>query len=200
MAEWSKRLDSILIQNAGSVVQISPWNPLSMTGGWVKVLWSTLSPTFTYYPRGLIVRKEKSTPKLKETMGFLCLGHSNWTICIPLSPFCSGSFQFVSCSHWEANSYYSRGLIVRKEKSPNSKTKRDKGVFVPGAFKLDHLYPLKPILLWKFSTCFMLILGGQFLLTQMAISECSEITQIQKWIRQRGLCAWAIQSGPFASL
>ena len=33
------------------------------------------------------------TPKLDETEGFQCLGHSNWTICSLLSPFCSENFK-----------------------------------------------------------------------------------------------------------
>ena len=33
-----------------------------------------------------------SNQKVDETQGFQCLGHSNWTICIPLNPFCSGNF------------------------------------------------------------------------------------------------------------
>ena len=31
---------------------------------------------------------------MNETGGFGCLGHSNWTICSPLGPFCSGKYQF----------------------------------------------------------------------------------------------------------
>ena len=44
--------------------------------------------------------------------GFQCLGHSNWTICSPLSPFCSEIFPTFSLSYWGANSYYPRGLIM----------------------------------------------------------------------------------------
>ena len=46
------------------------------------------------------------TPKLDETEGFQCLGHSNWTICSPLSHFCPEKFPSFSPSYWEANSYY----------------------------------------------------------------------------------------------
>ena len=46
------------------------------------------------------------TPKMDETEGFQCLGHSNWTICSPLSPFCSERFASFGLSYWEANSYY----------------------------------------------------------------------------------------------
>ena len=61
------------------------------------------------------------TSKLDETEGFQCLGHSNWTICIPLNPFCYGNFPSFSLSYWEANSYYPRGPIMGKGNSPNSK-------------------------------------------------------------------------------
>ena len=50
---------------------------------------------------------------MSETGSFGCLGHSNWTICIPLSHFCLGNFQKFPLSYWEANSYYPRGLIVK---------------------------------------------------------------------------------------
>ena len=43
-----------------------------------------------------------STPKLDETEGFQCLGHSNWTICSPLSPFCSEIFTTFPLSYWGA--------------------------------------------------------------------------------------------------
>ena len=33
-----------------------------------------------------------TTSKLNETEGFQYLGHSNWTICSPLSHFCSDIF------------------------------------------------------------------------------------------------------------
>ena len=83
---------------------------------------------------------------MNETGRFECLGQSNWIICIPLSPFCPGNVQFVSSLYWKANSYCPTGLIVRKGKSPNSKNEWDRGVSVPGAFKLDHFNAQKPIL------------------------------------------------------
>ena len=52
------------------------------------------------------------TPKFDRTEGFQCLGHSNWTICSLLSPFCSEIFASVSPSYWETISYYPRGLII----------------------------------------------------------------------------------------
>ena len=87
---------------------------------------------------------------MDETEGFQCLGHSNWTTCSPLSPFCSEIFPTFSLSYWGAHSYYPRGLIMRKGNSPNSQYGWDWGVSVPGAFKLDHLQPFKPILFWNF--------------------------------------------------
>ena len=56
------------------------------------------------------------TPKLDETEDFQCLEYSNWTICMPLSHFCSENFPSFSLSYWEANSYYPRGLIMGKGK------------------------------------------------------------------------------------
>ena len=53
-----------------------------------------------------------------------------------------------------------------KGNSSNFKTEWDRGFSVPGAFKLDHLHPFKPLLFWKFSNFFPFILGGQFLLPQ----------------------------------
>ena len=40
------------------------------------------------------------------------------------------------------------------------------GIWVPGAFKLDHLQPVKPILFPNFSTFYIFILGSPFLLPQ----------------------------------
>ena len=72
------------------------------------------------------------TSKLNETRGFQCLGHSNWTICSPLSPFCSRRFSTFSPSYWGANSYCPRGPIMGKGDSSNFKTEWDKGFSVPG--------------------------------------------------------------------
>ena len=36
------------------------------------------------------------------------------------------------------------------------------GIPVHGAFKLDHLHPIKPLLFWKFSIFFTFLLGSQF--------------------------------------
>merc|ERR1711950_104175 len=101
---------------------------------------------------------------MDEAEGFGCLGHSNWTICSLLSHFCSYKFKTFSLSYWEANSYYPRGLILRKGNSSNFRNGQNRGVWVPGAFKPDHLQPVKPLLFPQFSNFFTFILGGQLLL------------------------------------
>ena len=99
----------------------------------------------SYYPRvprGLILRKEiLPTSQMYETEGFQCLVQSDWTICSPLSQFCSDNFWFVSPLYKEANSYYPRGLILRKGNSPNFRNGWDRGISVPGSLK-----PIKPII------------------------------------------------------
>ena len=125
------------------------------------------------------------TPNLDETEGFRCLGHSNWTICSLLSQFCSPNFQTFPLSCWEANSYYPRGIIMRKKNSPNSRNGLVRGVSVPWAFKLDHLHPVKPILFSKFYNFFTFILGDQFLLPRRTNNGKREFFQPQKWMRQK---------------
>ena len=65
---------------------------------------------------------------------------------------------------------------------------------MPGAFKLDHLHPFKPLLFLKFSTCFTFILGGQFLLPQRANNEKREFPQLKNWMKCRSVVAWGIHS------
>ena len=108
------------------------------------------------------------TSKLDETEGFQCMGHSNWTICSSLSPFCCRQFSTFSLSYWEANSYYPRRLIMGKGNSSNFKIEWDKVFSVPGAFKLNHLQPIEPILFQNIFNFFTFILEGQFLLPQRA--------------------------------
>ena len=136
---------------------------------------------------------------MDETEGFQCLGHSNWTICIPLNPICSETFSSFSLSYWEVNSSYPRGPIMGKGNSSNFKTEWDRGISVPGAFKLDHLHPFKPLLFRKFSIFFTFILGGPFLLPQRTNNGKREFSQPQKWMRQKVFSAWGIQTEPFTS-
>ena len=67
------------------------------------------------------------SPNMDDTEGFQCLGHSNWTIYGPLSPFYSDIFPTFSLSSCGANSYYSRGLIMGKGIHPTSKLDETKG-------------------------------------------------------------------------
>ena len=115
----------------------------------------------SYYPREGKAENGKGEFSQHEWIG--CLGHSSWTMCSPLSQFCSPNFPTFSLSCREANSYYPRGLILRKGNSPNFRNGRHRGVWVPGAFKLDHLQPLEPILIPTFFNFFTFMLGGQFL-------------------------------------
>ena len=67
-----------------------------------------------------------------------------------------------------------------KGSSSNSRKEWDMGFWVPGAFKLDHLQPLEPILLWQFFNFFTFILGSQFLLPQRANNGKGEFFQPKK--------------------
>ena len=136
---------------------------------------------------------------MDDSEGFQCLGHSNWTTCSLLSHSYSPNFPTFAPSYWEANFYYPRGPIMGKGNSPNSRNGCHRGFSVPGAFKLDHLQPLKPILFLKFSNFSLLLLGVQFLLPQRANNGKGEFSQLQKWMSQRAFSAWGIPTGPFAS-
>ena len=52
----------------------------------------------------------------------------------------------------------------------------------------------------EFFKMFHLYTGGQFLLPQRANTQKRDIFQFQKWMMQRVLSAWGIQTGPFAAL
>ena len=83
-----------------------------------------------------------------------------------------------------------------KGNSSNFKTEWDRGFSVPWAFKQDHLQPIKPLLFQYFCNIFTFILGSHFLLPQRANNEKREFSQLQNWMRQRVLSAWAIHPGP----
>ena len=137
--------------------------------------------------------------KLDETEGFLCLGHSNWTICSPLHLSHSEIIPSFSPSYWEANSYYPRGPIMGKWNSSNPKSEWERGFSVSGAFKLDHLQPIKPILFQKIFNFFTFILGGQFLLPQRANNGIRKTIQLKKRAILVDFSALLIQAGPFAA-
>ena len=68
---------------------------------------------------------------------------------------------------------------------------------MPGAIILDHLQPVELFSIWICSWFSTFILGSQFLLPQRAKNGKVEFSKLQKWMRQRGSCAWEIQTGPF---
>ena len=105
----------------------------------------------SYYSRGLILRKGNS-PNSRNGLnrgvsvpGAFKLDHLH-----PVKPILFSKFYNFFTFILEANSYYPRGLIMRKGNSPNSRNGLERGVLVPGAFKLDHLHPVQPILFSKF--------------------------------------------------
>ena len=68
------------------------------------------------------------SPNLRQAEDFECLGHSNWTICSPLSLFCSPNFQTFQLLYWGDNSYYPRergGLKMGKWHFPNLSETQD---------------------------------------------------------------------------
>ena len=109
------------------------------------------------------------------------------------------NFQLFHFHTGEANSYYPRGPIMGKGNSSNFKTEWHRGFPVPGAFKLDHLQPIKSLLFPHFYNFLTSILGGQFLLPQRANNGKREFFQLQNWMRQRVSSAWDIQTVPFAA-
>ena len=117
----------------------------------------------------------------------------------PVKPILFFNLLIFHFYYWESNSYFPKGLIMGKGNSPNSRIGLDRGVSVPGAFKLDHLHPVKPILFSKFYNFFTFILGGQFFLPQRSNNGKREFSQLHKRMRERGFSAWGIQTGSFAA-
>ena len=75
---------------------------------------------------------------------------------------------------------------MRKGNSHNSINGLDRGVSVPGAFKVDHLHPVKPILFSKFYNFFTFILEANSYYPRRANNEKREFSQLQTWTGQRG--------------
>ena len=95
---------------------------------------------------------------MDETQGFLYLGHSNWTICSLLSWFCLQIFPSSWSLYWGVQFLITPESEVKKKDSP--KTGRDTGVSVFGAFKLDHLKPVKLLMCQNISRFLTFILGA----------------------------------------
>ena len=84
----------------------------------------------------------------------------------PVKPILFSQFYNFFTFILEANSYYPRGLIMRKGNSPNSRNGPNRGDCVPGAFKLEHLHPVEPLLFTKFYNFFHFYTGRPILITQ----------------------------------
>ena len=68
----------------------------------------------SYYPRGLIMGNgESPNSRIEWEKQLECLGHSNWTICITLSPSSSKIIPTFPLLYWEANSSYPTRLIIQ---------------------------------------------------------------------------------------
>ena len=136
----------------------------------------------SYYPKGQIMRKGNS-PNFRiglnrgvSVPGAFNLDHLQSAKQILFSKF----YNFFTFTP-EANSYYPRGLIMRNGNSPNFRIEVDRGVSVPGAFKLDHLHPVKPILFSKFFNFFTLILEANSYYPRGLIMRKGIFSQLHKW-------------------
>ena len=148
----------------------------------------------SYYPRGLIMRKGNShNSRNGQDWGDCVPGAFKLDHLHPVKPILFSKFYNFFTFILEANSYYPRGLIMRKGNSPNSRNWVIRGVSVPGAFKLDHLQPIKPILFPKCYNFFTFMLGGQFLLPQRGEGWKRENGFLTTWVWHRSLSAWGIQ-------
>ena len=78
----------------------------------------------------------------------------------PIKPILFPKFYNFFTFILEANSYYPREGKAENGKLEFSQPECERGISVPGAFKLDHLQPVKPILFPKFSNFFTFILGA----------------------------------------
>ena len=139
------------------------------------------------YPRKMRKWKYRNLSEIQ------CPWHSNWTICSLLSQFCSQIFSNFFTFILEGQFLLPQAENGKKE---FSQPEWDRRVWVHGVFKLDCLQPVKPILVPKFSNFFTFILEGQFLLPQ---AENGQSGYLPTWVRHKGLSAWGIQIGPFAT-
>ena len=98
--------------------------------------------------------------------GFLVPGAFKLDHLHPAKPILFVNFPIFAPSYWRANSYYPREGKTENGKIEFSQPESESGISVPGAFKLDHLQPVEPILFCKFSNFCTFILEGQFLLPQ----------------------------------
>ena len=148
-------------------------------------------------------------PSIDETEGFQCLGHSNWTICSPLSLFCSENFQLFHL-------YIERPILIYPWQRRAENGKREyykhwwnRGISLPGAFKIGPFAALEAHFVQKRPIPY-------YHSERKAENEKREITRVQfikgcpskrptlmnctqKLMWNRGLSASGIQTGPLAA-
>ena len=120
----------------------------------------------SYYPSWTIMGKgNSSNHKIGWDRGLSVPGAFKLDHLHPFQPLFFWNFPTFSLSYWESNSYYPRRTIMGKGNSSNHKIAWDRGLSVPGAFKLDHLHPFKPLLIfWKLKM-FHFYTGSPILIT-----------------------------------
>ena len=136
---------------------------------------------------------------MDETEGFQCLGHSNWTICIPLNHFCFQIFPSFSLSYWEANSYTPEGQFWEKGNFSNPKLDETEDFKCLGQSNWTIFSPLHLSLFENFPTLSLSYWEANSYFPLRANNGKREFFQPQKWIRQRVFSACNNQTGPFAS-
>ena len=111
---------------------------------------------------------------------------------------------FYKTSYFEIANCRESGRAVNHPCRESLKSEWDTGASVLGAFKLDHLQPVKLILFQNVSTFSTFMLGGlNFLITpekgrkEAAGAGVGKMGITQKWMRHRGFCTFCIQIGPF---
>ena len=139
------------------------------------------------------------TQELNEIENFEYLGHSNWTICSPLSPICTKRFSTFSPSYWEANSYLPQRANNGKGAFIQLQNWMRQGFSSAWGIQTGPFAAHWALLFQKIFNFFSFILGGQFLLPQMANNGKGRFIQLQNWMRQGVFSAWGIQTGPFAA-
>ena len=94
--------------------------------------------------------------------------------------------------------YYPR---ERQEIGKGIQPKREwgTGVSVLGAFRLDHLQPVKLILFKNFTNLLICILGRPIPCYPRERGWKWDKGFTQKWMTHRGFSTWGIQTGPFAA-
>ena len=122
-----------------------------------------------------------------------------------LADFFPKKIQFLYLSCWEVQFLITPEREREDGERESLKSEWDTGVFDIGAFKFDHLQPVKLILFLKFSIFFYFsYCEVPFIITpergrkERTGPGNGEMGITQKWIRQRGSCLWGIQIRPFA--